>query len=98
MLNDLSIWDNTYLLQSLCDGSFSELDFSFTIGREVFHQLWMLLDGIYPSLARFVKPISVPIGKHAALFSMWQESKQKDIECLRRNFISSIGQYHLQFM
>jgi hypothetical protein len=38
------------------------------------------MDGIYPSLAGFVKPISVPIGKHEAFFSMWQESKQKDIK------------------
>jgi hypothetical protein len=79
-LNDLSIWDSSYLLQSLCDGTFSDLDFSFTIGGEVFHHLWMLVDGIYPSLARFVKPTSVPIGKDEALFSMWQESKRKDVE------------------
>jgi hypothetical protein len=40
----------------------------------------MLLDVIYPSLARFVKPISVPIGDSESLFSLWQESKRKDIE------------------
>jgi len=79
-LNDISIWDSSYLLQSLCDGSFAGLDFSFTIAGEWFHQLWFLVDGIYPPLARFVKPISVPIGKAEALFSMWQESKRKDIE------------------
>jgi len=79
-LNDLSIWDSSYLLQSLCDGSFSDLDFPFKIGGELFEELWMLVDGIYPSLARFVKPISVPVGKREALFAMWQESKRKDIE------------------
>jgi len=70
MLNDISIWDSSYLLQSLCDGSFAELDFTFSIGGQVFDHLWMLVDGIYPSLARFVKPISVPIGTHEALFSI----------------------------
>ena len=79
-LNDISIWDSSYLLQSLCDGSFSDLDFPFTIGGQSFDQLWMLVDGIYPSLARFVKPLTVPIGDCEALFSMWQESKRKDIE------------------
>jgi hypothetical protein len=80
MLNDLGFGGSSFLLQSLCNGSFSELNFSFTIRGEVLHHLWMLLDGIYPSLARFVKPISVPIGKREALFSVWQESNSKDLE------------------
>ncbi len=46
----------------------------------MFHHFWMLVDGIYPSLARFVNPISVPLGKMEALFSMWQEAKWKDVE------------------
>jgi hypothetical protein len=70
----------SYLLRSLCDGSFSELDFPFPIGGEIFHELWMLVDGIYPSLARFVKPISVPVGKREELFSLWQEAARKTIE------------------
>jgi hypothetical protein len=49
----------------------------------------MLVFGIYPALARIVKPLSVPIGDSEALFSLWQESKWKDIEhflaCLRKN-------------
>jgi hypothetical protein len=40
----------------------------------------MLVDGIYPPLSRFVKPLSVPIGDIKALFSLWQESNCKDIE------------------
>ena len=79
-LNDINIWDTSYLLQSLCDGTFSGLDFPFTIGGEVFHSLFMLVDGIYPCLARFVKPISVPVGKRETLFSLWQESTRKTIE------------------
>jgi len=40
----------------------------------------MLVDGIYPSLARFVKTVSVPLVDYQALFSLWQESKHKGIE------------------
>ncbi len=79
-LNNITIWDSSYLLQPLCDGSFSDLDFTFTIGGEVFEQLRMLVDGIYPSLARFVKTVSVPLVDYQALFSLWQESKHKGIE------------------
>ena len=46
------------LLQSICDGSFAENDFHFSIGGEMFGMLWMLVDGIYPPLARFVKPLT----------------------------------------
>jgi hypothetical protein len=38
------------------------------------------VDGIYPPHSRFVKPILVPIGDTEALFSLWQESKCKDVE------------------
>jgi hypothetical protein len=79
-LNDLTIWDNSFLLHSICDGSFEMLDFQFTIGGEEFDKLWMLVDGIYPQLSRFVKPISVPLGDIEALYSLWQEAKRKDIE------------------
>jgi hypothetical protein len=94
MLNDLSIWDSSYLLQSLCDGTFSELDFPFMVGGEMFHELWMLVDGIYPSLARFVKPISVPVGKREKLHSTWQESKRKDIERFFGVFKLKFGFFH----
>ncbi len=78
-LNDLTVWDNSFLLKAICDGSFEEMDFPFTIAGEQFDQLYMLVDGIYPPLSRFVKPLSV-LGDNEALFSLWQESKRKDIE------------------
>jgi hypothetical protein len=78
-LNDVTIWDNSLLLQAMCDGTFDDIDFSFSIGGEDFQQLWMLVDGIYPPISRFVKPISVPLGDIEALFSLWQESKCKDV-------------------
>jgi len=38
-LNDLTIWDNSFLLHSICDGSFEMLDFQFTIGGEEFDKI-----------------------------------------------------------
>jgi hypothetical protein len=41
--------------QEQIDGSFAEnIDFEFTIGGITFSQLWFLVDGLYPPLARFV--------------------------------------------
>jgi hypothetical protein len=74
-LNDITIWDNNFLLHSICDGSFEELDFPFTIGGEQFDKLWVLVDGICPQLSRFVKPILVPLGDIEAMYSLWQEAK-----------------------
>jgi hypothetical protein len=95
-LNDLSIWDNSFLLSAMCDGSFHELDFQFTIGGETFDELWILVDGIYPPISRFVKPLSVPINTVEALFSLWQESSRKDVErffgVFKKKFIYSQNQ------
>jgi hypothetical protein len=80
VLNDINIWDSSLLHKAFCDGSFSTCDFSFEIGGETFHHLWLLVDGIYPATARFVKPLSVPVDDDEALFSLWQEAKRKDVE------------------
>jgi hypothetical protein len=80
-LNDINIWDSSLLQKSICDGTFGVNDFPFVISGETFEELWLLVDGIYPALSRFVKPLSVPLTADEALFSMWQESKRKDIEC-----------------
>jgi hypothetical protein len=69
-LNDVTIWDNSLLLQAMCDGSFDKIDFPFTVGGKQFPKLFLLVDGIYPPLSRFVKHISVPIGDTEVLFSM----------------------------
>jgi hypothetical protein len=62
----------------------------------MFNELWFLVDGIYPALARFVKPLSVPLNDDEALFSLWQESKRKDIErffgVLKKSFTYLLGQ------
>ena len=40
----------------------------------------MLVDGIYPELARFVKSFQEPIGKIQIYYSKWQEGTWKEIE------------------
>jgi len=80
-MNDINIWDRSPLLQSFLDGSFAaDVDFTFLIGDCIFSKLWLLVDGIYPEIARFVKTCSVPIGRMQQVYSAWQESACKDIE------------------
>lgn len=79
--NDINIWDQSVLLRSFIDGTFaSEVDFEFQIGGTNFHRLWILVDGIYPELSRFVKTISEPITEGEKNYAAWQESKRKDVE------------------
>ena len=79
-LNDINIWERSTLFESFQDGSFSELDFEYLLNGELFDQLFLLVDGIYPALSRFVKTISVPITKIDRNFTGWQEGSRKDIE------------------
>jgi hypothetical protein len=62
------------LQKSLIDGTFSENDFEFKIADELFDALYFLVDGIYPPLSSFVRPLSLTVGGDEALFSMQQES------------------------
>lgn len=65
----------------MIDGTFSNiLDFSFTVAGVVFYNLYVLVDGIYPELARFVKTISEPIGRAEKYYAAWQEGARKMIE------------------
>jgi hypothetical protein len=80
-LNDINIWDRSSLLKSFLDGTFAdEVDFEFEIGGRVFNRLWLLVDGIYPELSRFVKTIEEPSDRKASAFAKWQEAARKDIE------------------
>ena len=67
-LNDINIWDNSPLHKSFVDGTFAFVDFEFEIGGRVFNKLWVLVDGIYPQLSRFVQTLSVPNGSGQAEF------------------------------
>jgi Plant transposon protein len=61
-LNIINILEQSPLLKSLVDGSFSQfVDFEFVIGEKPFCCLWLLVVGIYPELARFVKTIDEPL-------------------------------------
>jgi hypothetical protein len=93
-LNDLNILNLSPFLLSLTDGSFSELEkevVPYQIGDEQFHQLFILVDGIYPTYSRFVKPIPSPSGEDKSNYTEWQESSRKDIE---RAFGNLQSQWH----
>lgn len=79
--NDINIWDVSPLLRAfLSDHWNTFINFKFKIDGVEFDKLWVLVDGIYPTIARFVKTISFPIGRAQELFVKWQESCRKDIE------------------
>jgi Plant transposon protein len=60
--NDINILEQSPLLAMWLDGSFHrDLDFEFTINGQQFKQLFLLADGIYPNMSRFVKTYGVPI-------------------------------------
>jgi Plant transposon protein len=80
-LNDINIWEGSALHKGFLDGTWSErVDFPFTINGQDFTKLFVLVDGIYPELARFAKPLAEPVGAHQHAYSSWQESSRKDIE------------------
>lgn len=89
-------------MKAFLDGSFARdvLDFEFTIGDEkVFNRLWILVDGIYPELSRFVKTLQEPVGRRACRYAVWQESARKDVErafgVLQRKFHLLVGKIEL---
>ena len=79
-LNDISILQNSPLYRAFVDGSFDSRDFPFEIGDQQFNKLWMMTDGIYPELARFVKTLNFPAGRKERIYAKWQESCRKDVE------------------
>ena len=53
--------------------------FEYSINGEVFNDLFMLIDGIYPQLSRFVQDILVLLTNSDHTFISWQKSKRKDV-------------------
>jgi hypothetical protein len=102
-LNDITIWDRSPLLKSFLDGSFTrDVDCNFEVGGEEFSEMWLLVDGIYPPLSRFVKSLQVPTTHDERRYTTWQESSRKSIErtfgCLQRKFhilVKSIEQWYI---
>ena len=68
-LNDINIWDSSPLLASMQDGTHAAIDFDYVVNGEIFNMLYYLVDGIYPTLARFVATISDPKSKVDINFS-----------------------------
>lgn len=52
----------------------------YKVGTEQFHELFFLVDGIYPSYSSFVKGITQPLINDQKIYTAWQEAKRKDIE------------------
>lgn len=85
-LNDLNILNLSPLLESLVDGSFTELEQSsglvpFDVAGNEFNRLFALVDGIYPPYSRFVKGIQLPLREPEKRYTACQEAARKDIEC-----------------
>ena len=91
-LNDINIWDVSPLHTSFVDGTFSsDIDFEFEIAGKSFRRLWLMVDGIYPPISRFVKTLSEPTGPIDSYYAAWQESTRKAVErsfgVLQRKFM-----------
>ncbi len=71
-LNDINIWNRSCLLKAFLDGFFArDVDFELTIGDDkVFNRLWILVDGIFPDLSRFVKTLQEPVGRRASRYAV----------------------------
>jgi Plant transposon protein len=79
-LNDINVFDLSSLSKTMVDGTLEANDVPFTAGDENFTKNYYLEDGIYPSIARMVKSISVPLTPQERYFRGWQEASRKDIE------------------
>ena len=82
-LNDLNILNLSPFLTSLIDGTFAELEKEVTpyeISDELFDQMFVLVDGIYPQYSRFIRGYKHPISEREKKFTEWQEACRKDIE------------------
>jgi hypothetical protein len=64
----------------MLDGTHSEIDFPFEIDGIIFNQLYYLVDGIYPWLARFLLSIKDPTTKIDSYYASLQEAWRKDVE------------------
>jgi Plant transposon protein len=82
-MNDINIWEMSPFLANLIDGSFIELEkevVPYQIGKEKFKFMFILVDGIYPHLCRFVHCIKEAMTEKDKNYTAWQEGSRKDIE------------------
>jgi Plant transposon protein len=84
-MNDKTIWSMSPFYGQLLDGSFENLERAagivpFKIGEQEFNHMYILVDGIYPRIIRFVHGIKSPIKERDRVYTKWQEAVRKDIE------------------
>lgn len=91
-LNDINIWDRSPLLESMLDGTHDNLDFKFNIDGQEFDHLYYLVDGIYPSLSRFLATINDPTTTldcfYAPKHEGWRKSIERAFGVLKKKFLS----------
>jgi len=79
--NDINIWDVSDLQKKFLSPEWcNEVNFPFEVDGMEFTEGWVLVDGIYPPISRFVKTIPTAVGAAMELFIKWQESCRKDSE------------------
>ena len=83
--NDLTILAASPFHHKLINGKFEKLEqqsnsVPFMIDDDQFSKMYILVDGIYPDYARFVKGIKEPANQRETKFTGWQEACRKDIE------------------
>lgn len=68
----------------------------------LYNQLFVLVDGIYPPLSRFVKTFEEPVGATNVSFAKWQEGARKGIErafgVLQRKFHILVRSFEYWFI
>lgn len=84
-LNDKNVLHLSPFLEGLIDGSFKSLEAEskavpYNILAEEFDKLFILVDGIYPQYARFVRGFKEPTTDMESRYTGWQEGARKDIE------------------
>jgi len=79
-LNDINIWERSSLLESMLNGQHEQIDHQFTLDGKDFNKLYYLVDGIYPSLSRFLGPENDPTTQLDGSFKVDQEAARKDVE------------------
>lgn len=83
--NDINIFNSSPFYENLMNGRFHGLELEsgimlYRISNEMFDQLFILTDGIYPAYSRFIKGLKEPVTLEERRFTGWQESARKDIE------------------
>lgn len=83
--NDINVLKLSRLLHSFLSGDFELREreagvVPYDINGEMYDEMFVLVDGIYPRYTRFVKGFKEAITDDKKKFSKWQEATRKDIE------------------